>query len=125
MALFFTYWIGSSSSYWAKSMPVEAEKCATPASALAWLRYSACFFQASSSVAPTITFRPMKILMSSGLRPAATALARTLSTWALVAALFCPLMNTHSAWRPANTRPRSELPAWNSTGVRWGEGSHR
>jgi hypothetical protein len=35
MALLFTYWIGSSMAYSEKSIPVEAEKCATPASALA------------------------------------------------------------------------------------------
>ncbi len=67
----------------------------------------------------------MNTLMSFGLRPAATALARTLSTWARVAALFWPLMNTHSACCPANCKPRSELPAWNSTGVRCGDGSQR
>ncbi|MNJ76690.1 hypothetical protein D3C77_740230 [compost metagenome] len=42
MALPWLKAIGSSSSKAAKSIPVEAAKCATPASALAWRRYSVC-----------------------------------------------------------------------------------
>ena len=34
-------------------------------------------------------------------------------------------MNTHSAWVAANSRPRSDEPAWKSSGVRCGEGSER
>ena len=34
-------------------------------------------------------------------------------------------MNMHSAWVAANSRPRSDEPAWKSSGVRWGEGSER
>ncbi|MNG18301.1 hypothetical protein D3C84_1023550 [compost metagenome] len=106
-------------------MPVELAKCATPASALAWARYSACFARASASVGATITLMPMNSFTDCGARPAANAAARTLSTWARVAALLLPLMNTHSACSPAKRRPRAEEPAWNSTGVRCGDGSQR
>ena len=34
-------------------------------------------------------------------------------------------MNTHSACLAAKSRPRLDAPAWYSTGVRCGEGSHR
>ena len=36
-----------------------------------------------------------------------------------------PDMNTHSACSAANCRPRGEVPAWYSTGVRCGDGSLR
>ena len=34
-------------------------------------------------------------------------------------------MKTHSAWVAANSRPRSDEPAWKRSGVRCGEGSER
>ena len=104
----------------AKSMPVEAEKCAKPPSTLAWRRYSSSLSCASLSVRPTITVAPTKALIGR-----APARARRSATRLATLALPVPLMNTHSACRPANARPRLEAPAWYSTGVRCGEGSQR
>ena len=53
----------------------------------------------------------------------ATARARKSDTSAAAAGFEACRMNTHSAWRAANARPRSEEPAWNRTGVRCGDGS--
>ena len=44
------------------------------------------------------------------------------ATFAFVAATVVPCTNTHSALCAAYARPRAEVPAWNSTGVRCGEG---
>ncbi|MDF2491824.1 MAG: hypothetical protein K0Q58_402 [Microbacterium sp.] len=43
-------------------------------------------------------------------------------TCAAAEAMLCPWMKTASAFRAAYARPRSDVPAWNSTGVRWGVG---
>ena len=52
------------------------------------------------------------------------ALARKSVMMRRTLARVLPFTNTHSACCAANTRPRSEAPAWYSTGVRCGEGSH-
>ena len=62
---------------------------------------------------------------ASGSRPASRTAARTAATRGAMTCLDGPDMNTHSAWRPAKARPAGEVPAWYSTGVRWGEGSLR
>ncbi|SAL36585.1 hypothetical protein AWB73_03607 [Caballeronia turbans] len=106
-------------------MPLPAAKCARPASGLAWRAYSANFSCASRCVRPTTTVMPMMIFRSPGARPAATACARSASTSLRVPSLLWLDTNTHSACRTANAWPRPDDPAWNSTGVRCGEGSQR
>ena len=63
--------------------------------------------------------------MSPARRPNFAARARTSRTWCIAPTGSRAAMKIASAFRAANSRPRSEEPAWNSTGVRCGEGSER
>ncbi len=65
------------------------------------------------------------IRISLGSRPAAAASSRMAATRGPMIFADGPDMNTHSACCAANCRPRGEVPAWYSTGVRCGEGSER
>ena len=78
-----------------------------------------------AAVRPVTTAVPMNTFTSSGWRPACTSASRRLCTVRRAVALSGGETNTHSAWRAAKRWPRPELPAWNSTGVRCGEGSAR
>src|SRR5256885_11290189 len=61
--------------------------------------------------------------MSSGRRPASTAAWRSWREASRAASGVRAPMKMPSACRPAKRSPRGEVPAWNSTGVRWGEGA--
>jgi hypothetical protein len=63
--------------------------------------------------------------MCSGRRPAFTAARRTSVTTGAAADGEVELMNSASACLPANARPVGDMPAWNSSGVRCGDGSDR
>ena len=57
-----------------------------------------------------------------GSRPRSAASRRMSATAAAVRAGVVACTNTHSALRAAKARPAGEVPAWNSTGVRCGDG---
>ena len=67
----------------------------------------------------------LNIRISAGLRPAFAASSRIAATRGAMILADGPDMNTHSACWAANCRPRGEVPAWYSTGVRCGDGSLR
>ena len=67
----------------------------------------------------------LNIRISLALRPASAASLRMAATRGAMILADGPDMNTHSACCAANCRPRGEVPAWYSTGVRCGDGSLR
>ena len=67
----------------------------------------------------------LNIRISAGLRPISPASLRIAATRGPMILADGPDMNTHSACSAANCRPRGEVPAWYSTGVRCGDGSLR
>ena len=83
------------------------------------------FAWASSSVSATTTVSRMTTLTSRGSRPASATAWRILATLRLAPSTEVLWMKTASACLPPNAMPLDDEPAWNSTGVRCGEGSHR
>ncbi|WND22697.1 hypothetical protein RI060_37460 [Streptomyces janthinus] len=63
--------------------------------------------------------------MSPPSLPCATARARTSSTWVRAPFGDTAPRNTAAAFRAANSRPRSDDPAWQWIGVRCGKASER
>ena len=118
---------GASRSIAPRSTPTLPLMWASPPSTLDCATKSAALAAASASVPPTTGVTPWKKRMSSGFRPRRAARARmSRTTPADVRRLRMEAnMKTHSAWAAANSRPRSDEPAWKSSGVRCGEGSAR
>ena len=82
----------------------------------------ASFSLASSLVRPTMSDSPWKNFTSYGSRPYSAASERVSSIRPRADSGFGLEMKTPSALRAENRCPTGEAPAWNSTGVRCGDG---
>ena len=112
MAFDFTSPIGSSRSYWDRSMPIQPDMSTRPPSGSTYCARSSYLARASSSVAPVTIVCIAKIFTSYGSRPASTRAWRIFFTVAAASSFVGELMNTASACLPAKARPRVEAPAW-------------